>query len=156
MTVIEHPHLPSAGESFMLTRMRIVVIDGMGGGIGAELCGRLKELCVQGDELIALGTNSIATDRMIKAGAHRGATGENAIKVMAALADIIAGPIGIIIPDSMMGEITARMAGAVLRSPAKRVLIPLQNEHIYIAGLGKDNLSKLIDEAASYIKSAHG
>ncbi|GMO53055.1 MAG: DUF3842 family protein [Treponemataceae bacterium] len=136
--------------------MRIAVIDGMGGGIGAELCGRLKELCGQGNELIALGTNSIATDRMIKAGAQRGATGENAIRVMSALSDIIAGPIGIIIADSMMGEITARMAEAVLRAPAKRVLIPLQNEHIYIAGLGKDNLAKLIDDAAAYIRGAYG
>jgi hypothetical protein len=129
--------------------MRIIVIDGMGGGIGAELCGRLKEL----GEVIALGTNSAATERMIKAGAQRGATGENAIKVTAPTGDFIAGPIGIIIQNSMMGEITPSMVEAVLAAPGERVLLPLQNEHLYIAGTGKENLGKLMEEAVSYIKN---
>jgi NAD(P)-dependent dehydrogenase (short-subunit alcohol dehydrogenase family) len=133
--------------------MRIIVIDGMGGGIGAELCGRLREFVGNaGGELIALGTNSAATERMLKAGAQRGATGENAIKVTAGTGDFITGPIGIIIRDSMMGEITSPMADAVLSAPGERVLLPLQNEHFYLAGLGKGNLGKLIDEAVDYIR----
>ncbi|MDR1240237.1 MAG: DUF3842 family protein [Treponema sp.] len=131
--------------------MRIIVIDGMGGGIGAELCGRLKELVKDGSELIALGTNSAATDRMLKAGAQRGATGENAIRVTAPTGDFIIGPIGIIIINSMMGEITAPMVEAVLSASGERVLIPLQNEHFYIAGLGKENLGNLINEAVDHI-----
>ena len=130
--------------------MRIIVIDGMGGGIGAELCSRLKEL---DSEIIALGTNSAATERMIKAGAQRGATGENAIRVTVPTGDFVIGPIGIIIINSMMGEITSPMVEAILSGPGKRVLLPLQNEHLYIAGAGKENLGRLIDDAIGYIKS---
>jgi NAD(P)-dependent dehydrogenase (short-subunit alcohol dehydrogenase family) len=135
--------------------MRIIVIDGMGGGIGAELCARLKEL---GGELIALGTNSAATERMIKAGAQRGATGENAIRVTVPSGDFIVGPVGVIIINSMMGEISANMVEAILSAPGERVLLPLQNEHLYIVGVEKESLAKLIDEAAAYIrgKIAHG
>jgi hypothetical protein len=132
--------------------MRIIVIDGMGGGIGAELCSRLTEL---DGEIIALGTNSTATERMIKAGARRGAAGENAIKVTVPTGDFVVGPIGIIIINSMMGEITAPMVEAILSCPGKRVLLPLQNEHLYIAGTGKENLGVLISDAIGYIKS-HG
>ncbi|MDR0599008.1 MAG: DUF3842 family protein [Treponema sp.] len=133
--------------------MKIIVIDGMGGGIGAELCERLKELAGGGGgELIALGTNSAATGRMIKAGAHRGATGENAIKVTVPGGDFIVGPIGIIIMNSMMGEITPAMAEAVLSAPGERVLLPLQTDHFHIAGLGGETLGRLIDEAVEYIR----
>jgi hypothetical protein len=84
---------------------------------------------------------------MLKAGAHRGATGENAICVMVRRADIILGPIGIVIPDSMMGEITGKIANAVLTSPAERILLPLQNEHFVLAGLEQITLAKAIDKA---------
>ena len=132
--------------------MRIIVIDGMGGGIGAELCARLKELCVSGVvSLTALGTNSAATERMIKAGAQHGATGENAIRVTVPTGNFIVGPIGIIIMNSMIGEISAPMVEAILSSPGERVLIPLQNYHFYIAGLDKEPLVKLIDDAVDYI-----
>jgi hypothetical protein len=130
--------------------MRIIVIDGMGGGIGAELCSRLKDM---DGEIVALGTNSTATERMVKAGARRGATGENAMRVTVPTGDFIVGPIGIIIINSMMGEITAAMVEAVLSGPGKRVLLPLQNEHLYIAGTGKENLGRLIDDAIGYIKN---
>lgn len=102
--------------------------------------------------LTALGTNSTATERMVKAGAQRGATGENAIKVTAPTGDFIVGPVGIIIMNSMMGEISAPMAEAILSAPGERVLIPLQNDHFYIAGLGKEPLGKLIDDAVDYIR----
>jgi hypothetical protein len=115
---------------------KIAVIDGLGGGIGTELISRLRDFkelgC--GAELIALAANAVAVERMLKAGASRGAAGENAIRVSVRSADLIVGPIGIIIADSMMGEITAKMASAVLAAPGERILLPLQNEHVTRAG----------------------
>jgi NAD(P)-dependent dehydrogenase (short-subunit alcohol dehydrogenase family) len=131
-------------------KKKIVVIDGMGGGLGAELVARLtafKHTC----DIIALGTNASATERMIKAGAQRGATGENAIRVSAALGDFILGPIGIVIADSMLGEITAAMASAVFHAPGEKVLLPMQNEHFYIAGWTPPPLGKQIDDALAYL-----
>jgi hypothetical protein len=138
---------------------RIMIIDGLGGGIGVQLIERLMEGLNKTDnkadknsaEIIALGTNAVATERMLKAGAQRGATGENALRVSAARADIIAGPIGIVIPDAMMGEITADIARAVLASPAHRVLLHLQNEHFILAGLEQLPLTKIIDKAIDQI-----
>jgi hypothetical protein len=124
-----------------------MVIDGLGGGIGVQLVSKLREISGAQTEIIALGTNATATERMLKAGAHRGATGENAICVTARKADIILGPIGIVIPDSMMGEITGKIANAVLTSPAERILLPLQNEHFVLAGLEQITLAKAIDKA---------
>jgi hypothetical protein len=125
----------------------VIVIDGLGGGIGVQLVSKLREISGARTEIIALGTNATATERMLKAGAHRGATGENAIRVTVRKADIILGPIGIVIPDSMMGEITATIANAVLTSPAERILLPLQNEHFVLAGLEQITLAKAIDKA---------
>ncbi|MDR0527608.1 MAG: DUF3842 family protein [Spirochaetaceae bacterium] len=131
---------------------RILVIDGLGGGIGVQLVGRLRDSI--GDyELLAIGTNAVATERMIKAGASRGASGENAIRQMAKTANFILGPIGIIIENSMMGEITGRMSQAILASPAERILLPLQNEHLFLAGLEPLPLAKMIEKAIEYLKS---
>ncbi|MDR2808032.1 MAG: DUF3842 family protein [Spirochaetaceae bacterium] len=115
--------------------MRIVVIDGMGGGIGAQLILKIRELMGAQHDIIALGTNSGATERMLKAGASRGATGENAIKVSVSLGDYILGPIGIVIGNSLMGEMTFAAARAVLSAPGKRILLPLQTEHFHIVGV---------------------
>ena len=137
-------------------KIRIVVIDGMGGGIGAALIPRLKEIAASAGmedmEIIALGANASATERMIKAGANRGASGENAVKVSVSLGDFIVGPIGIVIANSLMGEISAGMAEAVLNAPGERVLLPLQNEHFHIAGFEGAPLAKLIDDAVAYLK----
>jgi hypothetical protein len=125
----------------------VIVVDGMGGGIGVQLIGKLKEI-VDGDtEIIALGTNAVATERMVKAGAHRGATGENAIRISVSSGDFILGPIGIVIGDSMMGEITRGMAAAVLAAPGERILLPMQQDHFYIVGLEQLPLVKMIDRA---------
>lgn len=144
------PLLPNKPTLFNM-QQRIVVIDGMGGGIGAQLIAKLKELgpdIIDADaEVIALGTNASATERMLKAGAHRGATGENAIRVSVGLGDFILGPIGIVIPDSMMGEITAGMVKAILTAPGERILLPLQNDHFYLAGLEQLPLAKMTDRA---------
>jgi hypothetical protein len=93
---------------------------------------------------------------MLKAGATRGAAGENAIRVTARQADFIVGPIGIVIADSMMGEITAAMASAVLSSPAERILLPLQNEHITLAGFEGIPLSKMIEKAVEIVRERLG
>jgi hypothetical protein len=129
----------------------IVIIDGMGGGIGVQLVGRVKEICGDAD-VVALGTNAVAAERMVKAGAHRGAAGENAVRVTAKTASFILGPIGIVIADSMMGEITRVMAEAVLSSPGERILLPLQQEHFFIAGLEALPLAKMIDRAMEILK----
>jgi hypothetical protein len=130
----------------------IAISDGMGGGIGVQLIGRVKEIIDGETELIALGANAIAAERMVKAGAHRGAAGENAVKVSVRTADFILGPIGIVIADSMMGEISREMAEAVLSAPGVRILLPLQQEHFFIAGLESLPLAKMIDKAVELLK----
>ncbi|MDR2313825.1 MAG: DUF3842 family protein [Spirochaetaceae bacterium] len=126
---------------------RVVVIDGMGGGIGVQLIGKLKDLGDRDLEIIALGANSTATERMIKAGAHRGATGENALKVTVKTGDFILGPIGIVIAHSLMGEISPGMAEAILSAPGERILLPLQNEHFLLAGPEALPLARQVDRA---------
>jgi hypothetical protein len=130
----------------------IVIIDGMGGGIGVQLIGKIRELSGGDLEILALGTNAVAAERMVKAGAHRGAAGENAVRVSAALGDYILGPIGIVIPNSLMGEISPAMAEAVLAAPGERILIPLQHDHFTLAGLEALPLAKLVDRAAEILK----
>jgi hypothetical protein len=124
----------------------------MGGGIGAGLIGKIKEIIGQDMEIIALGTNGIATERMIKAGAHRGATGENAVRVMVKTASFILGPIGIVVADSMMGEISPLIAGAILSAPGERILLPLQQEHFFIAGLEQLPMAGMIERAVDILK----
>ena len=131
---------------------RIVVIDGMGGGIGAQLIGKIKDMAEGNLEIIALGTNGTATERMIKAGAHRGATGENAIRVSVSLGDFILGPIGIVIINSLMGEITPAIAEAILSAPGERILLPLQNDHFFLAGLVPAPLARAIDKATEILR----
>ncbi|MDR1903111.1 MAG: DUF3842 family protein [Treponema sp.] len=130
----------------------IVIIDGMGGGIGVQLIAKLREFIDKESEIIALGTNATATERMVRAGADRGATGENAVRVSASLGDFILGPIGIVITDSMMGEITAGISNAVLSAPGERILLPLQNDHFFLAGLEQLPLARMIDKAIDIFK----
>jgi hypothetical protein len=127
-------------------KYRIVIVDGMGGGIGVQLITRLKEICGPGTELIALGANAVAAERMVKAGAHRGAAGENAVRVSVKEGDFIMGPIGIVIPNSLMGEITPAMAEAILAAPGERILLPLQNDHFFLAGFEHQPLAKVIEQ----------
>jgi hypothetical protein len=129
----------------------IVIIDGMGGGIGVQLIGKIRDLGGT-MEIIALGTNAVAAERMVRAGAHRGAAGENAIRVSAALGDFILGPIGIVITNSLMGEISSGMAEAILAAPGERILIPLQHEHFVLAGLEPQPLAKMVDKAVDILK----
>lgn len=135
--------------------MRIIVIDGQGGGIGRSIVERLR-MDAPGAEIIAVGTNSLATSAMIKAGANAGATGENAVLYNCSHADVITGPIGIILANSMLGEITASMALAVSNSCAEKVLVPVSKCHVRIAGMEDKPITKYIEEAVAIIKQSCG
>jgi len=126
----------------------IVVVDGMGGGIGAQMVARIRELAGDRVEVIALGTNSAATERMLKSGADRGASGENAVRVSVSLGDAIVGPIGIIIADAMMGEITEGIARAVLAARGERILAPVPQGHFSLVGTASLPVGKLAALAA--------
>ena len=129
----------------------ILIIDAQGGGIGRQLVKAIKEE-VQEAHVIAVGTNIAATQAMLKAGADEAATGENSVVVASRKADIIVGPIGILITDSMMGEITERMASAVSRSDALRILIPFNNCYNIVAGVGDKTTAELISLAVEEVK----
>ncbi len=132
--------------------MRIAVIDGQGGGIGKNLILSLKEKIPAEITLIALGTNALATSAMIKAGADEGATGENAIAFTAPRMDLIVGPIGIVIANSMLGEFTPKMAEAVGSSPCRKILIPVQKCSATIAGSENKPLQVLIDDLVERVR----
>ncbi len=133
--------------------MRILVIDGQGGRIGRGIIEQLIKGGFNG-EIIAVGTNSSATEAMIKAGAGKGATGDNPVAVNAGEADIIAGPVGIIAANSLMGEVTPRMAYAIAASRAKKVLIPMNRCNIVMAGTEELTLNEYIARAAELILAA--
>jgi hypothetical protein len=126
--------------------LRICVIDGQGGGIGAVVIKRLKEEFGETMEVWALGTNAIATSQMMKAGANKGASGENAIVVSSQKADVIIGPIGVVLAQAMMGEVTPNMAAAVAAAPAKKYLLPLTQENVEVAGVAREPLPHLVDQ----------
>ena len=125
--------------------IKICVIDGQGGGIGSTIIKKLKEIYEERVEVIALGTNAIATAQMLKARANRGASGENAIVQTVKRVDVIIGPIGIIIAHAMMGEVTPGIAEAVAASPAEKFLIPLSQENVKIIGIAEQPLPHLIE-----------
>jgi len=126
-------------------RMKIAVIDGQGGGIGSVLVKRMRDAFQERVEIIALGTNAIATAQMMKAGANKGATGENAIVVMARKVDFIIGPIAVVLADAMMGEMTPAMAAAVASSPARKFLLPLTQEAVEVVGVVPEPLPHLVE-----------
>jgi len=130
----------------------LMVMDGQGGGIGRAIIRRLRDAVGEEVEILAIGTNSVATSQMMKAGANRGATGENAIARTAPEADIIIGPLSIIIANAMMGEVTPEMSKAIGSSKALKVLIPLTQEHVEIMGLSGEPLPHLIDQVIDLIK----
>lgn len=131
--------------------MRILVIDGQGGKIGKLLIEGVKEKLPQA-EITAIGTNSIATTNMLKAGPDQAATGENPVIVSSKTADVIVGPIGIVVADALVGEITAEMAVAVGRSRAKKVLIPLNKCDTVIPGVMPLSMSELVSQAIDQIE----
>ncbi|SLM29914.1 conserved hypothetical protein [Desulfamplus magnetovallimortis] len=128
------------------TLKTICVIDGQGGGIGSTIIRKLKDRFGEDVEIVALGTNAIATAQMLKARANRGASGINAIVQTVRNADFIIGTIGIIMPHAMMGELTLEMAEAIALSPARKILLPLTQEKLDIVGLASTPLPQLVDE----------
>ena len=133
--------------------MLIAVIDGQGGGIGKAIVERIRQKLEDNIEIVALGTNSLATSLMLKAGANEGATGENAIIHNACKVDIILGPIGIISANSLLGELTPLMAKAIAESPAKKILIPMSRCNVTVAGIETKPIPNYIDDAVEIIKA---
>lgn len=125
---------------------KVCVIDGQGGGIGSVIIKKLKEQFGEKIEVIALGTNAIATAQMLKARANKGASGSNAIVKTVEKADVIIGPVGIIMPNAMLGEVTPGMAQAVCDADAKKILLPLTQENVEIIGVTGLPLPQLADE----------
>ena len=131
--------------------MNILVIDAQGGGIGKQVVAAIKQNMPE-MEITAVGTNSAATSAMLKAGADHAATGENAVIVGCRRADVIVGPVGIVIADSLYGEITPAMALAVGQSNARRLLIPVNHCDNFIVGVSDLSLGKLIESVISEIR----
>ena len=134
---------------------KVLVIDGQGGGLGRQLVSALAAACPEA-ELTAVGTNSLAANAMLKAGASRAATGENAVVVNCRRADVIVGPIGIVIADALLGEITPAMAAAVCQSGAKRVLIPVNHCDNYIVGVPEQPIGDLVAAAVQKVTDLCG
>lgn len=132
--------------------MRVLVIDGQGGGLGRQLVAAISAACPDA-ELTAVGTNSLAASAMLKAGAARAATGENAVLVNARRADVIVGPLGIVIADALLGEITPAMAAAVGQADAKRILIPVNHCDNYVVGIADVPVSTLVQSAAQKVRA---
>ena len=130
--------------------MDILIIDGQGGNLGRQLTRRLKEALPEAD-VTAVGTNSTATENMLKGGADRAATGENAVLVNARRSKVIAGPLGIVIADALLGEVTPAMARAVGQSDAVRVLIPMNRCDTLVAGAADKPMGELIEDAVGRI-----
>ena len=126
--------------------MRICVIDGQGGGIGAALIKRFKEVYQEEHEVIALGTNALATTQMMKARANRGASGENAIVHTVPTADVILGSISIVLANALMGEVTPRMAEAIASAPGLKILLPLTRAKVEIIGVIPEPLPHLVEK----------
>ncbi|MBM4275687.1 MAG: DUF3842 family protein [Deltaproteobacteria bacterium] len=129
--------------------MRIGVIDGQGGGIGAAIIKRLKEVYQEDHEVIALGTNAVATAQMLKARANRGASGENAIVRTVPTLDVILGCLSIVLANAMMGEVTPRIAEAIASATAPKILLPLTQERVEIVGLSPEPLPHLVEKIVS-------
>ncbi|MBQ6594317.1 MAG: DUF3842 family protein [Clostridia bacterium] len=126
--------------------MKILVIDAQGGGLGRQLIAMIRKELPE-DDITAVGTNATATAAMLRAGASAAATGENAVRVACRTADVIIGPVGIVIADSMLGEITPAMAVCVAQADAKRILIPFPNCDNYIAGTEGLGTGRLVGDA---------
>ena len=135
--------------------MKILVVDGQGGRLGKLLVEGLRRASVK-DEIIAIGTNSIATSAMVRAGADAGATGENPVVVCAREANFILGPIGILAADSLLGEVTPAMAVAIGQSRAQKILVPLNRCRSTVVGLRDMTMSELVEAAVAEVLRVAG
>ena len=136
--------------------MIIAVVDGMGGSIGTQIVLQLRLALPEETEIITLGTNAIATGSMMRAKATRGATGENAIAFSIGEADIIMGSLSVVVPNSMMGEVTPKIATAVASARGRKILLPISNPPLDILGIAKKPLQQLIKDAIALVKEQYG
>jgi hypothetical protein len=134
----------------------VTVIDGQGGGIGGLIVKRLREEFGDQIEILALGTNAAATSAMMKARANKGATGENAIVWNSKKTHLIIGPMSIVLANSMLGELTPRMAEAIIFSAARKLLLPLNLEEIDILGVEKEPLPHMIEKIVESVREELG
>ena len=131
--------------------MTILVMDAQGGGIGKQVVAAVRKR-FPAVTITAVGTNTAATSAMLRAGADEGATGENAVVVCCRRADVIIGPVGIVIADALLGEVTPRMAVAVGQSAAKRILIPVNHCANFIAGVADLSVGRLVDSVVTELE----
>ena len=135
--------------------MNILIIDGQGGQLGGQIIKSLKTEW-DGIEIVAVGTNATATATMLKAGANKAATGENPVVVACRKADVIIGPIGIVIADALLGEVTPKMAVAVGQADAVRILLPLNKCDNLVAGVSDITMTEIIDDMLCKVKGLIG
>ncbi|MBI5188355.1 MAG: DUF3842 family protein [Nitrospirae bacterium] len=135
--------------------LKIAVVDGQGGGIGSLIVKRLRDEFGDSIEILALGTNAAATSAMMKSRANKGATGENAIVWNANRVDMIIGPMSIVLPNAMLGELTPKMAEAIASSDARKILLPLNQEGVDVIGVEKEPLPHLIEKLIEKIKEKY-
>lgn len=129
----------------------ILIVDAQGGGIGRQLVTAIRQE-LPDIRILAVGANGAATAAMLKAGADQGATGENAVLVACRKADVILGPVGIVIADAMLGEITPAMATAVAQSKAKRILIPFDHCDNFVVGVPETGMKLLVKQAVEVLR----
>lgn len=132
--------------------MQIAFIDGLGGGLMAQVIGQLSEEVKSRAEIVALGTNALATLAMVKAGAKSGASGKDAICYMIKSADLIVAPMGIVIPHAMLGEVAPKIAKKVAGAKARKIFVPVSNINIKIVGLKNTSMNQLIKEVVKEIE----
>ena len=136
--------------------LKIGVIDGQGGGIGSLIVKRLRDEFGDAIEILALGTNAAATTAMMKSRANKGATGENAIVWNAGRVDLITGPLSIVLPNAMLGELTPKMAEAIVSSNIKKILLSLNQEGIDVTGVEKEPLPHMVEKLIELIRKETG
>jgi hypothetical protein len=135
---------------------KIGVVDGQGGGIGSLIVKRLRDEFGDDIEILALGTNAAATSAMMKSRSNKGATGENAIVWNADRVNMIIGPLSVVLPNAMLGELTPRMAEAIVSSGAKKILLPLNQEGIDVIGVEKEPLPHMIEKIIEIVMQETG
>jgi hypothetical protein len=136
--------------------VKIAVVDGQGGGIGSLIVKRLRYEFGDGIEILALGTNAAATSAMMKSRANKGATGESAIIWNVNRVGLIIGPLSIVLPNAMLGELTPKIAEAIVASDVKRILLPLNQEGIDMIGVAKEPLPHMIEQVIEKVRQEVG
>ena len=133
-------------------KKQIIVIDGMGGGLGSQIISNLKAKIKAQAKITALGTNAMATSRMLQAGADQGATGENAVRTNINNADLIVGPLGILMPNAMLGEITPLMAEWIGFAKCKKILLPVNQPHFHLVGFPTRSMTELMEDLIKLVE----